>query len=481
MTPLPVESMSLTAVVFWALYASGIAGALMNPVVGVLLYILVYHVNPESQWWGASFQGMRTSFIVALATILGILLKQPRFDRVGRQITTPIGLAIALFLLASMSVTWGYGFSQRGAYQIEKFFKVIIFVLILVRCVRHASDYHLVILAWISGVAYLGYQSWGSIGHVAGGRLTGGLGGPDFAESSGLSVHLVATLPLIGIVVFQMRRWWWKLAFAFVGALTVNTIILTRTRNAIVGLAAMGFLAAWWLPKGYRWRGIIAMVIGSIVALHLTDNGWWERMQTITEFSEDSSAANRIAFWSASLQMVADHPLGIGVGNFHHVIQEYLPELQITRSAHNTYITCLAELGVLGLLIHLVVIFTSLNRLAKVQQLATRENVDLTIPVGAWHSRFHLAWHAMGLRCAIVGYCACGFFTTRLWTEGFWLLIGMATALSNVAEYVLVDRLAMNRDTAEADGSAPPANQPLPDRVLPQPGPAFTRSTAPAS
>lgn len=451
MTPLPNESMSLTAVVFWVLYASGIAGALMNPVIGVLLYILVYHVNPETQWWGASFQGMRTSFIVALATALGIFLHQPRFERVGRQMSTAIALAIGLFALAGLSTTWGYGFSSRGAYQIEKFFKVIIFVLMLVRCVRHPSDYHLAIMAWISGVAYLGYQSWGSVGTIAGGRLTGGLGGPDFAESSGLSVHLVASLPLIGVMMFQMRRWWWMLAYAFVGALTVNTIILTRTRNAIVGLAAMGFMTIWWLPKGYRWRGMLTLVVGLVVALQLTDNGWWDRMNTITEFSEDSSAANRLAFWSASLEMVADHPLGIGVGNFHHVIQDYIPGLQITRSAHNTYITCVAELGVIGLIIYLIIILSSLTRLARVQRLATQASLDLHISAGSWPTRFHLGWHAMGLRCAIVGYCACGLFTTRLWTEGFWMLIGLATALSNAAEYAMAERHAMNRTVDEPE------------------------------
>lgn len=477
MTPLPNESMSLTAIVFWALYATGIAGALLNPVVGVLLYILVYHVNPETQWWGASFHGMRTSFIVALATGLGILLRQTRSENTGRQMSTPIVLAIVLFLLASMSITWGYGFSPRGAYQIEKFFKVIIFVLMLVRCIRHPSDYHLALLAWICGVGYLGYQSWGSVGTMTGGRLSGGLGGPDFAESSGLSVHLVASLPLIGVMMFQMRRWWWKLAFAFIGALTVNTIILTRTRNAVMGIVAMGFMAVWWLPKGYRWRGILGMVIGTLMALQLTDSGWWDRMQTIAHYEEDSSAADRIVFWKASLSMVADNPLGIGVGNFHHVIQEYIPDLDITRSAHNTYITCMSELGVLGLVIFLTVIFTSLSRLAKIQRLAVRENINLTIPIGAWPTRFHLAWYAMGLRCAIVGYCVCGFFTTRLWTEGFWMLIGLATALSNTTEYIIADRTAMNR-TATEEGDerqvAPPGAEPAMPAALARANPYST-------
>jgi len=57
----------------------------------------------------------------------------------------------------------------------------------------------------------------------------------------------------------------------------------------------------------------------------------------------------------------------------------------------------------------------------------------LPIDVAQRPMRFHLGWHAMALRTALVGYLACGLFTTRLYTEGFWILVGLACCLDNVA------------------------------------------------
>ena len=73
--------MSLTAIGFWLLYISGVGAALLTPLAGVLLYILVYHLNPEYQWWGESVRatGLRTSMTVIVAIAIGLALRWPRF------------------------------------------------------------------------------------------------------------------------------------------------------------------------------------------------------------------------------------------------------------------------------------------------------------------------------------------------------------------------------------------------------------------
>jgi hypothetical protein len=42
----------------------------------------------------------------------------------------------------------------------------------------------------------------------------------------------------------------------------------------------------------------------------------------------------------------------------------------------------------------------------------------------------------MALRAGLCGYLACGMFTTRIWAEDFWILVGLACCLQNVAAKV---------------------------------------------
>ena len=427
--------MSLTAIGFWLLYTVGVGAALVMPLMGVLLYILIYHFNPENQWWGETIRatGLRTSMTVAAATVIGILLRWPRFQAGARQFPLPVLISIGILLLALASMTWGYGASDRGAYQVEKFAKIVIFVLILIRCVREPHHYHFVIVAWICGLAYIGYQAWGNAGGFAAGRLTRGVGGPDFADSSGLAVHLVASLPLIGAMFFMARRWWSRGLILIAGALTVNTIVMTRTRNVIAGLSAMSIIAVLSLPRGYRRKGFLAICVGALLAVQLVDPHWWERMATIGRYTEDQAAMRRLAYWSAAVRMVGDYPLGIGIGNFHDVVRGYAPGLQIARSAHSSYFVCLAELGYLGIMLLMFLLVVVLQRLNRVRQEANRMNSEVVFGIGRRKARFHLGWHAMAMQASLVAYAAGGVFTTRLWTEGFWILVGLSCCLVNVA------------------------------------------------
>jgi len=348
--------------------------------------------------------------------------------------------AFAAIALASLS--WGYGPSERGLAQAEKLVKVLVFLMILIRCVRRPSHYHLVLFTWMAGVFYIGYEAWGDVGIMVAGRLDKGLGGSDFAESGDLSAHLVATLPLIGAMFFMSRSVFGRGFYLIVGALSVNTIVLTRSRSALLGVAATAMAIACSLPRGYRLRGVAAIVLGTALALQLTDPGWWHRMRTISLEPQDASAVGRLHYWAASLQMVGDHPLGIGLGNFQTVVQEYVPGLTIIRAAHNTYLECLAETGWLGAATLLLILCGALYRTTASARRASRFESDIDISIMGRRTRFHLGWHATALRAALVGYGVCAFFQTRVVGEDFWILMALAICLGNVTTYM---------ETAEQD------------------------------
>ncbi len=456
--------MPLTALAFWTVYVGGICAALVNPVVGIALYVLVYHLNPEAQWWGASVgnSGLRTSFVVALATAVGTVVQRPRLPNGARQFPLTYVLALAFGVLALGSLLWGVEASDRGEFMAWKYMKLLAFLFLLVRCVRAPEHYQAVLLSWLVGVLYLGYQARGGVGHVTEGRLSTGIGGPDFAESSGLAVHVVATLPLIGAVFFMCRTWLGRGFVLLTGAFAVDTIIMTRTRNAVVGLVVAAAACVLALPRGYRVKGLLAVIFGAVLAVQLTDPAWWRRMDTISNYTQDVSANSRLTFWKAALSMVDDYPFGIGLGNFHHTVMKYVPGLTITRAAHSTLLACLAELGWLGLALFLGIIAVTVWRLGQVRRIAAGQRPSIDIQLHRWKTRFHLGWHAVALRAAILGYLGCAMFTTRLFSEDLWLLLGLAMCLHNISrsmeaeESAFVDDRPLAVSTPEV-GFAPPA------------------------
>ncbi len=465
--------MPLTAIAFWLVYIGGVCAAVIYPVVGVALYVLVYHVNPQAQWWGSSFvqSGIRTSLTVAVATVIGVLLRRPRLPQGARQFPLPIVLMLLLFGYALLTLTWVDTFDLPITILTDKIVKQAIFVLILVRCIHKPEHYTLLTLTWVVGVAYIGYQATGGGGHVSGGRLDAGLGGPDFAESSGLAVHLVASLPLIGAQFFMSRTWWGRGFALLAGALVVNAIIMTRTRNAIFGVAAMAVLGIFWLPRGYRLKGLLAMVIGLVLSVQLIDRGWWERMATIRDYQQDLSATSRLAYWRAAVEMAYERPQGIGLGQFKHKVGAYLPDPTARRSSHNTFLNCLAEQGLPGIVLFVGLLAIALARLRRLQVESYTFPSDVSVDLGTRRARFHLGWHTMALRAALVGYLVCGMFTMRLWAEGLWMMVGMSCCLVNVTAQLRAREggepagLAEPCVSAETAEVVPAAPAPLPKGV----------------
>jgi len=430
--------MPLTAVAFWMVYVAGVFGALFFPLSGVLLYLLVYHLNPEQQWWGESVRasGVRTSMTIAVATLIGLIGRRPQFVARAKQLLFPMPVVIVFVLLVAASLSWGHGYNERGAYQVEKLIKILIFLMILIRCVRTPRHYQLVIWSWVVGVIYICYQAWGNVGVHADGRLAWGLGGADFADSGDLAEHLIATLPMIGALLFMSRSIWSRGLLLCAGALTINTIIMTRTRSALLGLIAMTLTAVVSLPRGYRMRGLAGIAVGALLAAQLTDPGWWRRMETISTQPHDASAIGRLAYWRAAVHMASDNPFGIGIGNFQTAVREYIPSLDRTRSAHNTYLECLAETGYLGLLMLMVIIAAMLARVSRICRDAGRGGPNIDKNPAEREIRFHLGWHAMALRAGLVGYLVCAVFQSRVGGEDFWILLALCVCLSNVSEHM---------------------------------------------
>lgn len=232
-------------------------------------------------------------------------------------------------------------------------------------------------------------------------RSVGFLSDPnDFAQT------IIVVVPWL-LMLGNWSKPLWRRSFALlpIFACLAYTLTLTHSRGGLLGSAA----ALTFLLKGYVKRGtfIKLMLIGAVGgALLLAGRGGGGGDGRAMSTKEES-AAERIDAWNDGLLMLKSNPvLGVGYANFteHH-----------KRTAHNSFVLCFSETGLLGYFMWLGMIVLSMKSLNRVIACATPKTE---------------AWlYATLLRASLVGFLVCAWFLSRTFVATLYILMGMSVCL----------------------------------------------------
>ncbi|MEM1268886.1 MAG: O-antigen ligase family protein [Bacteroidota bacterium] len=160
------------------------------------------------------------------------------------------------------------------------------------------------------------------------------------------------------------RKAFWNRFLVFVnGGYLVGAafgVLLTGSRGGLIALT----LAALALPLSYIYlraskKALLfsALVVGSLIAVNFIPAETWKRLATISEAARearyDASEANvRVLIWEQGLQTFISDPrvtvVGVGAANFMEGVEPVHGERFV---AHNTFISVLVELGIIGFLL----------------------------------------------------------------------------------------------------------------------------------
>ena len=190
-------------------------------------------------------------------------------------------------------------------------------------------------------------------------------------------------------------------------------LYLAHSRGALVGLA-LATLAGLWRTLGPV-RSTTILLVGGAVAKLVNFTGG----RAISDAG--ASAAHRIDYWNLGLHLLAAHPLfGVGFGNFENV------NTMTGQTAHNTFMLCATELGLVGLFLFTALLLFSFRSVSE---------VIATSPDDPAARRL-----ATGLRAALVGFLACAWFLSRTYDPLLYILLGLCLTSGHALNKTISDR-----------------------------------------
>ena len=453
--------MPIKSLIYLFTLVSSTAGALIvTPLIGLFAYLLTYNVNPLSFWWANYVPDFfhRYAFILGTATILGTILhasKVKLYQRLDRQ------EILLIFFVLTVWLSTAIGLQNLTDYDYTfKMTKVAVILLIASRLITEYKYFNMLVWIYILSALYSGYEIFSSeYLSFRMGRLQTGVGGSDFSEGNFLAAHYLFILPLVA-KKFITGNWQVKLISLLSAAFIVNSLILIESRGSFLALAVGGFSALIFSPGIYRKKVVTVLIIGAIGFGFLSDQTFWSRMGSMKAYDSDGysinndtsgideSTAGRIAAWQAAFKMFTDHPLGIGEGNFFHLVGSYNPSIA-GKDTHNTFLRCLAELGIQGFLILILMIYTAFSTLSFLSRnIQNQGNFEMNIKLDIFV-----------LRVSLIMFLVTSCFLTHTYIEEFYWLLMLPLFLKRSLENTEFEKLSspiLNEGNTDLSGKDEP-------------------------
>jgi O-antigen ligase len=380
------------------------------------------------------------------------LARGVRRRQIDIRAAAPVIALVALVSLASLSI--GYADDRAAAVkETVKWLELLLVLVILVDLVRDETS-----ARWVVGpllIVGAAEAAYGALQFATGsGPQTFELQGAlrafgHFEQPNPFAGYLSTILPLALLMAWTPAnpRGFRLLALGASGLLAVG-IGLSQSRGAWLGLAVsfVVLLAVWsvatrrlLVPLGFVAVCGLALAAAGLLPPSILDRvgqaaeyfGVFD-VRTVDLTSANFAVVERMAHWQAGWAMFLDQPwFGVGAGNYPDAYARYFipgwPEA--LGHAHNYYLNTLAEMGLVGgalLLILLVVTFRALG-----SPLARSERQRETF------------WRALLAGCVggLVVFCTHNLFDS-LFVHGVQVQIGVLLGLGLVAVRQLQERVS---------------------------------------
>jgi O-antigen ligase len=326
----------------YALTYGGAAASLLNPFVGLLIYICFAIIRPESLWhW--SVPAGNYSRIIGVALLAGWAINgfgNWNFGKSRAIVFSLIGVMAWMTLSAAVApnqeVAWRYT---------ENYAKMVLPILVGMTTIHSIERLNAVAWVILASEGWLALEM--NINYRAGVyTMDNPLRFADL-DNNGVAITMVAAAGLAFFFGLRESKAWRRwLCFALAG-LMAHVVLFSNSRGGMLALIITGvlsFLLVHKQPRHYAYL-LLALAVG----LRLAGPQVVERFSTIFVEPEDRdvSAQSRLDLSITCLEMMQDHPL-LGVGPGHFMLTSHQYGWPKGKDGHTTWLQFGAETGIPG-------------------------------------------------------------------------------------------------------------------------------------
>lgn len=375
-----------------------------SPFCGLLIYLFMLYVRPQD--FVPALENLRVMMVLAVAILVIFFIRRIiRREKITFLATRQHILMFMLLLIVPASNIVNGSF-QKAYDGFNEFLTVFLLFFIIVNVTTDFEKYKkitwtlvfLTVLISINGII-MHFQGTGLAGTtpVEGTRVRWiGI----FGDPNDYALVINSFLPFIIFAFFEGKIGRaQKVLLLIAGAISILTLYYTNSRGGYVAfLTIIGLFSVkrWGLLRGI---GVGAVFLAAAAVLAPS------RMGNLSPY--ENSAAGRINAWIDGLVMLKSNPLlGIGFLNFGD---------HSHADAHNSFIKCMAELGMAGYFTWMALLYTSF--------------VDLKPVANDRQNRYSM--FARILPFSLIGFAVSATFLSQTYMSVLYILIALSTLTSH--------------------------------------------------
>ena len=361
--------------------------------VGVLLWTWLSVMNPHRLAFGFAHDAPFAA-VAAVATLLSLFLTR---DKLSMPWDPPVKVLFAFVIW--MCVTTAFAFYPLISWdQLNRVLKIQLMTAIALAALRERK--HIELFIWINVLSIGFYGFKGGIHTI----LTGGeslVWGPPggFIEGNNeIALALIITIPLMNYLRIVATRTWIRAGLLSAMGLSAVAAIGTHSRGGFLALFAMGCVL--WMRSKHKFAAGITVAMVAVAILAFMPDAWHQRMGTISNYEQDTSAMGRINAWGMTINLANDRLTGGGFESYTpEIFAKYAPNPTDLHVAHSIYFSALGEHGYVGLILFLLVWLLAFRTAGQIRKESlAREDTQWT---------FYLAGMC---QVSLVGYAVGGAF-----------------------------------------------------------------------
>jgi putative inorganic carbon (hco3(-)) transporter len=346
--------------------------AFIFPFGGILFYIWLELLSPQLLMYGP-LQSIPYSLLLGLACLIGWLIKEKdKFAQFDLLVTLLCLLALWISYTTFFAV-----FPEPAFVKWDRTVKILGAGILLALMLNSRERLEAFLWSFVIIIGLLAVRA--AIRTIAtgggGGLIIIGIGG-FLTDRNALALSLAMAFPLMLCLgkfsnVFPRNRLFSVTVYSGAVACVIG-ILGTQSRGGVLSLLAVIGVMVVFTKRKFLAAAVASLLvpIGFLLAPQQTI----DRLATIKEYDQESSAAGRVNAWNWAWEYFKDNPLGGGFGVFRlntsGVVGGELGYLE----AHSTFFEILAENGFIGTALFLFLMILSALACLKSLKIARKAN-----------------------------------------------------------------------------------------------------------